>query len=372
MKTAILTFQNSDNFGALLQAYALQSVIEKLGQECTILDYHSPNKDYRLLAFKPNLSLRSNLVNIYLLPVKLKKRKDANQFRKKYLNISKKKYNTSSALHEDIRLWDKFIAGSDQIWNYENTKFDKTYFLDFVSDNKYSYAASFGVSEIPDSLQDGIDGYLPKKYPLNKEYAKLLGEFDGISVREEEGKGIVQELLNKNADVVLDPTLLLDNNDWETIIGLRSHDNPYILVYSLFNSESMYKKIYKLSKEKGIPVKLIYGNGKKVKKYGFEIVRPNVIDFVKLYQNATLIITDSFHGTVFSINFRNNFFAYDAGANNFSRISSILKKLGLQNRIISDQSSISIEENISYDSVHQKLEVERQNSLNFLKKILSN
>lgn len=223
MTTAILTFQNSDNFGALLQAYALQTVIRDFGEECILIDYYSPNKGdyYDLIRIGKGISLRSFLGSIVRLKTKLPRRINANEFRKKHLTLTKKRYYSSSDIEEDESNWENIIVGSDQVWNFENTKFDKTYFLDFVSDPKrrYSYAASFGISAVPARLEHGLETYLPKGFPLLDEYTKLLSRFNKISVREEAGRKIVKDILDENVEVVLDPTLLLNKEKWLSVLS---------------------------------------------------------------------------------------------------------------------------------------------------------
>lgn len=357
MKAAILTFQNSDNYGALLQAYALQEAVKKLGHDSEILNYISPNKNYSIINLKQINSIRSLLISLYLIPSKLKRKRHADNFRNQYLEVSPKEYLYSDSIKADKSNWDLFIAGSDQIWNYENTGFDKTFFLDFTEDNKNSYAASFGVSNIPEDLKN--------------EYKDLLINFNKISVRENQGIEIIQELLDNEVEEVLDPTLLLDYNDWNQLIGESVEDEKYILIYSLFSSEKMYERIAVLSNENNIKVKVINGNGRKIKKYNFEIIRPSFLEFVRLYRDAELVITDSFHGTIFSINFNTNFYSYDAGANNFSRISNVLNMFNLQDRILDNNSKLESIDAIDFSSVNTKLNYEKKKSIEFLNDILN-
>lgn len=372
MTIAILTFQNSDNFGALLQAYSLQTTIKRFGEECVIIDYYSPNKKdyYDLIRIGKGTSLRNFIGSLIRLGDKIPRRINANLFRKNYLELTSKKYYSSNDIKEDVKYWDKIIVGSDQVWNYENTKFDTVYLLDFISDKKkkYSYAASFGVSEIPEKKE--LENYHDGVVSLNKEYSKLLGSFNKISVREEAGKDIAKDLSLENVEVSIDPTLLLNGEDWKALIGNDKKVEPYILVYSLDDQEEMYKIISKISKMTNLPVKQIFAS-KKAKKYGIERVKPNIIEFIKLFNNAYFVVTDSFHGTAFSINLNKNFYSfYHEGTNKFSRIENLLTKLDMKQQIISSSNEINTVPDLDFENSNKMLEIERKKSLDFISSIL--
>lgn len=361
---SVLTFQNSDNFGALLQAFALQKTLEKMNNRVTIIDYHSPNKDYSILSIKKGKKLRNYLIDIYTMPNKLLKRSNGNKFRKQYLNISEKKFENFNELTELNDHFDFFIAGSDQIWNFENTKFDTTYLLDFVKNNlkKISYAASFGVKEIPRNFNLANNRLID----LESSYKSYLEQFKSISVREYDGKNIISKMINKDVAVVLDPTMLLTAKEWEGYLPEKDEYEEYILVYSLFSDELMYEKIYKFSQESKLPVKIIFPAGKKIKKYNFESVKPDILEFVALFKDSKYVITDSFHGTVFSIMFNKNFWAYNGGASNFSRIDNLLHNLKLENQIITNVSEIDFNKSIDFNYANQKIIEERNHSIEFL------
>ena len=212
MKIGIITFHRAVNYGAVLQAYALQHALEGLGAQAEILDYRNR---YIESCYDP-YSLKGNklkaLAKIALLGgVRRKKNEAFRSFNKKYLRLSEAVYKDSEQLAGAEKFYDAFITGSDQVWNTSCADFDPAYFLTFVKDKKKknSYAASFGLSEIP------------KEYEA--EYKKRLAGYRQISVREAQGRALVKELTGRDVPVVLDPTLLLTEKDW----AAAAHDIPH-------------------------------------------------------------------------------------------------------------------------------------------------
>ena len=150
MKIGILTFQNAVNYGPVLQAYALQNSIEKLGAEVRLIDYQCNKVNSLYDPFPKTTNLKKFVSNLLWYQRKKKKKMAFERFEKKYLKLTDKKYYTKQEMKNTNYLFDKFISGRDQIWRVESTDFDTTYFLDFVKDNtkKYSYAASFGADKV--------------------------------------------------------------------------------------------------------------------------------------------------------------------------------------------------------------------------------
>jgi len=149
-----------------------------------------------------------------------KRRQKFLDFYRKYVNYTEKKYNYNQELKVTNEKYDKFIVGSDQVWNYNNNGKDFAYFLDFVEENnkKISYSSSFGVKSIPNSLKD--------------EYAKYLSQIKYLSTREEYGCRIIKELTGEKADLVLDPVFLLDKNKWLSLIKKEKKKEKYIFCYT--------------------------------------------------------------------------------------------------------------------------------------------
>lgn len=359
-KVGIITFHRAINYGAVLQAYALNENIKKLGYYPVTIDYKNSHieKIYDPKKFNYK-SLKSFLGGILTYNRRKNKKERFEDFRERYFV-----FDQISDLHatENIRHLDsynKFITGSDQVWNYAPTQFDQAYFLDFVSDSKKknSYAASFGFDKVPDEYY--------------YDYKALLGDFNNISVREKQGAVIIKELLNRNAEIVLDPTMLLSKDDWYTISQDYKVKKDYILIYQLATSQSLLDFAVNLSKKTNCEI--IYINDslrKKIKATYVNEIGPQ--EFIGLFKNAKYIVTNSFHGTAFSINFSKLFFVemLQPPAKVNSRLENILDTFDLRSRQIINGNNDNIFTEIDYKKVNKKLEVERQWSLNFLKRIL--
>ena len=213
-KIGILTYHRAYNYGAVLQAYALQSAIQNINYNVEIIDYCC---DY-IEKIGSEKSIK-NIIKFILSGRRINQtKKKFVKFRNDKLNLSNNDFNRDT-IKEIADLYDIYIVGSDQVWNYQGSNFDKTYFLDFVKQNtkKKSYAASFGISKIP-----------PK---YEKEYIRLLNKFSDISVREKQGINIINNLLGKDCELVLDPTLLLSKKEWKekTSISNRIIKEKYLL-----------------------------------------------------------------------------------------------------------------------------------------------
>lgn len=355
----LLNYFQADNYGAVLQAYALQKEIEELGFDSELINYKCDAiaKRYSLLHFNSVYQFMSDIC--YFKDHLLKKIK-FKIFRRKYLTISDKfNKNTIDNCNE---LYSKFITGSDQVFNYTNTNFDKVFFLDFVNkiEKKYSYAASFGISEIPLEFYD--------------DYQKLLKNFNMISFREKTGTEIYSKLVGDKALCVLDPTLIVSNKVWDFE---ERYDVPskYILIYMLERSNQMLEFTKWLQNKTGYEVvyigSLVRNHRKGLKAIFKGDASPQ--EFVYLFKNADYIITNSFHGTAFSIIFKKNFWVEKLNGNTCTndRFVSLLKQLGLQSRIVAMAEPEKVDiSNINYDDVQIRKDELKKISLDFLKNIV--
>ena len=359
-RIGVITFHRAINYGAVLQAYALNESIQKLGYEPVTIDYKNTfidkSYDYKLFNFK---TMKSLITGILLYTRLIKKKKSFEDFRAKYFNLDPitDLYSEKSIKH--LRSYKSFITGSDQVWNYSMTEFDIAYFLDFVSDSqkKNSYAASFGFDHIPEEY-------------TNK-YKELLKRFNHISVREEQGVALIKKLLNRRAELVLDPTMLLSIDDWNKISRNYKDKKEYILIYQLVNSQTLIDFAVNLSKETNCEI--IYINDalkKRIKATYVSGVGPQ--EFLGLLKNAKYIVTNSFHGVAFSITFNKLFFVemLPPPAKVNSRLENILETFNLRSRQIIKGQNNKIHTDIDYVAINEKLEFERQRSLNYLKRIL--
>lgn len=350
MRIGIITFINTLNYGASLQAYALQEVLKKLGNDAEIVQYVN-----HYIEEKEKNSKHTNLKSIYK---RLIMGRGLKQKEKAFRNFENNNLKFGMQLKNDTiqdvnNNYDLFITGSDQVWNMRITEKDWTYFLDFVDDNnkKISYAPSFGNDIFPDSEKEQAGRYLK--------------QFKAISIREESGKKLIKEISNRNAEVVLDPTLLMNKEDWESKIKFKPDLQHYILVYFPHNKKIMFEFVNKLKQKTGLPV-VYLSISPKIQTGVKTIYDASPDEFLGWINNADYVITGSFHGTAFSINMNKQFF-YET-SNESSRIGNLAKLVGVEDRIITNN---NLEQKIDYSIVNKKLQEERKKSLNWLKKAIS-
>ena len=223
MKVALMTCY-MNNFGACLQAYALQTVIRELGNDCDIIRYTPiPSVKEYPLWFRAAYTIRNRLKGIRNFKFRYENYRlnYYKAFKREYLIFNDTYYPTIASLYQNPPEYDAFVTGSDQVWNpliHENTN-NKAYFLDFVPQGKkrIAYAPSIGLSELPAEC--------------GEEMGQLIDRFDTVSVRETAGKKIIEKISKKECRVVLDPTLLLTREQWLKITKKPSVQKPYILCY---------------------------------------------------------------------------------------------------------------------------------------------
>lgn len=356
MKLAILTYQNALNVGAVLQAYALQQVLTKMGHQCEIIDYRNSYleetyKTKNIMQIKSPKELIKWLLNVNK---EKRKRVKFSEFNQKYQNFSSTVY-TEDNIHESNDKYDAFIVGSDQVWNMNLNGEDKNYFLSFVEDskNKISYAASFGYKEVPAI-------HRAKTY-------EGISKLNSISVRETSGKVITQELTSREAQVVLDPTLLLDKLEWKEInYEKKSNNKEYILVYIIAATPSIIEFAKKLGRKYNCEVICIHNSP--IPKKGVKNIRDcSPTEFLNYVENAKFVVSSSFHGICFSILFEKDFFfELDVKPqNNNSRIETLVAKLNLGERQIVNGETQTYN-SIDYKNVLKRLDNEKAKSYEFL------
>lgn len=359
MKIAILTFHRALNYGALLQAYALKTVLTELGNEVEVMDYRNEvlEKAYYYPSFFERKGIKNKLKYIIQGRSELKRIAGFDAFRNNELSISNKIYNQDNVA-ESNQHYDLFITGSDQVWNYRAHNFDANYFLDFVKDSrkKRSYAASIGLSVLPEEYKE--------------QYKKLLMNYQIISVRESQGKEIIDSLGIHNIRLDLDPTFLLTASDWKKFCSNQQYEN-YIFAYYFELTPTLKEFAEKLSMQTGL--KIIYvGNAFKspfeCHSMGLKTASPR--EFVEAINGATYVVTNSFHGTAFSINMKKPFFVEllqtDAAVN--SRLINILENTGLMERQISCFKDIkeACNSKIDWRIANEYVNKQRKDSINYL------
>lgn len=371
----IITTFRQPNFGSVLQAYALQHVVDSLGYVAWIIDYKYPN-DYhydRGAFVRPKPYTWRHpfrvMLNAVLETFGLKtcpKMQMLNRFIKHSMRCTPK-YLSHSSIHSTPPSFDIYLVGSDQIWNPHTMKGDMTYFFDFVPDGSHilSYASSFSCDSIPSQNVD--------------EYKKYLSRFHSISVREANGCEVVKQLIGRNPHLVLDPTLLLDRNAW-ALLAKKSNrlkvPIKYILCYMLaytYDPAEKMKELLKFMQGKyKLPIVSLsaipYWDG------GEFIMIENrqsvgVYEFLKLVENAEIVITSSFHGTAFALNFGKPFVAMQNGESDADdRISSLLRLVGLHSQLVKTDTVLNDNLSVYYDidKEQQMLQTARGESLDFL------
>lgn len=349
-KIGILTFQRALNYGALLQMYALHEfVLENFHQhQVEVVDYFSPlcEKECTLKNIKGRNVAMATLKKINFL---LKRHQFAD-FIKKHINISKK-YDIRS-IQEAKNEYDVLISGSDQVWNPIIISGDMNYLLKFSDTSvKVSYAASIGRTELS-----------PEDCDL---YKKQLEQFKSLSVRERSAKKLVDGLLENDSTAVnVDPTLLLPTERWAKLAN-KKINRRYVMVYQVKYSQALLCKAKEFARDKGLEVIYI---GPFAKEKGIRYVpAPSVKQLLSLFKNADYVFTNSFHGTVFSIQFRRKFFVdllFSDGRND--RITDLLSVCNLT----SCMDLSLIEQTPDWNYVNEQLEMERQRSLNYLREAI--
>jgi hypothetical protein len=343
MKIGILTFQNTVNYGAKFQEYALQKYINDNGMQAEVIDYINQNIEEREkpLELKEQKSIKGIIKYFLLHKYQISKLNKFNEFTNKYVKKSNEKYSKEN-IAKTNDMYDKFIVGSDQIWNTNTTKDDYTYYLDFVNDNnkKLSYAASFGYSKVPDRNIEAV--------------TKLLQEFKELNAREEEGKDIINSLTKKDANVVVDPTFLLPKNEWEKFANNKKRE-PYIVAYMVNSKSEVFEYIDNIAKKENLKIVYISDFIKKHNANEVEIIHDaSPEEFINLVCNAKYVVTGSFHAICMSIILEKNFF-YMLNDNNVnSRLTNLIKMAGLEDRIINSGEYVQ-KEDIDYKKVAERM-----------------
>lgn len=333
MKIGIITLPLHTNYGGILQAYALQTVLERMGHEVEILEEpheykRASLKRYIRRVLKKCIGKRS-IINYEGFMRKWQPRVaiDIDEFINTYIHRRIVKYNT---LREGE--YDAFVVGSDQVWRPSYNQHLEQAFLNFTENwknvKRIAYAVSFGVD----------NWELTKKQ--TEECKRLVQKFDFVSVREDTAVNLCKEHLGIEATHVLDPTLLLSADDYQELIdGLKISDSPYVFSYLLDESEEKIDILEDISKRLNLPVRKIKLE-KDISKIPMSKLKsltyPSIQEWLASFAQADFVVTDSFHGTVFSIIFNKPFVVLPNKGRGVARFESLLKDISLENRIFSD------------------------------------
>lgn len=362
-KVGIITLNGYFNYGNRLQNYALQEVVKNEGYEVETILVEIPQSRKNIIG-KIKSALKEVLIPYIRKDIvenrkyhKIRTRRFYD-FTQKYIKESSYKISNNAKTPEEIESFYAFITGSDQVWNPLYNMQTSAYFLTFAPKHKrISYAASFGIAELPN---ESI-----------AKYKKWLSEFNQISIREEAGAKIVQNLTGRDVEVVLDPTLLLTREKWLEVSKKHENkpNNKYLLTYFLGEvSQLNREKILKIAKEDSLEIVDLSNINDK------NVYTADPSEFIDYINDASVFITDSFHGSVFSIILEKPFAVLERGGSKKSmnsRIETLLTIFNLKDRMWENISNLNNIKDVDYSNVNNILEKERKKSLDFIKQALN-
>jgi hypothetical protein len=377
MKIGILTQPLHTNYGGLLQAYALQTTLKRLGHDPLVLDRHySQHKRLRTcLGWAKRITLKYAMgkgdVEVFPFRPSVEQvdtiSRETNRLVLQYINKTAKLYSTHELKREVLRRnLDAYIVGSDQVWRSHYSPCITNYFLDFIegipSVKRIAYAASFGLD------------YWHFKAKATRQCRRLVQQFDAISVREDSGVDLCRQHLGVEAVHVVDPTLLLDPEDYRALV-LENNERESagdLMTYILDPCAEKAAVIQQISSVSGLrpfsvmpDIKLARETQDRIE----ECVFPSVTKWLRGYMDAKFVIADSFHGCVFAIIFNIPFVVIGNKKRGMARFVSLLRQFDLMNRLIGSSNELTDEffyEPIDWDQVNQKRTDLKKNSINYL------
>ena len=373
MKVGLITYHSAYNFGSVMQAYATQEVLRSIAGNCEVINYRTAEQKrvYAIFKWEKGAKFIKSLVkNILIIPTYRNRVERA----KKYEIIIEKLFDLSKEVIEpqDVySMWGKYdliVSGSDQIWNkhsneLENVSWDymKPYLLSGYKGKKVSYASS-----LTNMSDDEIAYILPD-----------IKTFNYISFREEKTAKKLRDEFGVENSSVLDPTFLLTKEEWVRKLSLKHEEsNDYILFYVLSRRSEikhMMSVVKEIGKKTGKKVKMISPLATSSSGHGVEVLEEvDPIDFMNLIYNASMVVTDSYHGTILSVNLGKDVYSVCKGFPSDFRKIDVLNRLGMSARIISNPEELLAKEYepIDYMVVNDKIESLRSESLNYLVKAL--
>lgn len=354
MKVGTLTYPGSPSHGASLQMYALYSVLKNMEMDVEVINYIP---DTVIHKNRPPKSLKDKIAGVFLKDAEASFKEFESQIKISPITPIK----TTKELKEYTKPLDRIIVGSDQVWNPVVTGNDMNFYLEFCNDNrkKSSYAPSFGVDQVAKADKEKI--------------AKLLSEITYLSAREERGKELIYELTGRDVPVVLDPTFLVDAQDWRKIKKTSGAKGDYVFVYTIKPSAKLRKTAQNYADKHGY--KLVYISGglhgvlDKFNPNKHPVFGVGPSEFLDLIDNAKCVFTNSFHGAALSIILNKNFYVEFSSDTN-SRLITLIKKFELEDSIIDCDRFDYALRHIDYEKANHILKEKRKESLSYLKGIV--
>ena len=360
MKVGIVTQPLEMNYGGILQNWALQQVLKELGHDPITIDayerYSTPHYLYncmRVLWARMKGQKRAMPKRYY----HSLRKPMTGDFVEKYIKKTRVMWDYKSSVVWRYGL-KAIVVGSDQVWRakYNGSHIEDMYlkFVEGKSLRRVAYAASFGVDEWE---------YSPEQTEV---CARLAKQMDAISVREASGIALCRDYLGVEAQCVLDPTLLLKASDYEAIItddiAQSDEEQPYLAVYCLDITPAKKAFFEKLAEDRGLTVRYFSGGW---------FAEVTVKQWLLMFSKASMVVTDSFHGTAFSILFNKEFYTLGNPQRGNTRILGLLQQLGLEQHLVSDTEPVEPEVNgINWQDVNSRLDERRRESKDFLAKSL--
>ena len=371
----MMTFHASHNNGSMLQALALQHILENHFHQKTELIDFSNQGQRNMYAPVPKPKNWKQAIKSLIWSTNMSQMKHQydsyEAFKKRYFHMSSDTYSSIEELKPLAYKYKAFITGSDQVWNIKCIDADDAYYLSFVKDRpKFAYAVSFGANN-PFILEGDT-----------KRYENYLEHFDKISVREKNAQKWIKEATGVEVPICLDPSMLLNESEWEQLVDVG--DTPvisgdYIFYYCFSITEEVQHFLKSISKKTGMPVyfmeakewtlKMCWRNDiRLIRSYG-----PDV--YMNVVKHAKLFVTSSFHGTAFGTIYRKNFWYIRSKHSESSlddRASSFLTQLGLMSRYrtIAELSALDLFEPVDYTQLPDKLEPLRIHSFEYLQSVV--
>lgn len=366
MKTGILTFHKSVNYGSVLQTWAMQELLRKEGYDVEVIDYEPQKYKNHYNTYLKTSNIKSILKNAARIPISKYMNNQSKlfaNFRESRLHLSEEKYFSYSDFRKLENIYDCIVCGSDQIWNVHAMDCDDVYYLPNIATRKIAYAVS-------------INNTLFTEPRCNDDMKHWITDFSFISCRESAGAERIAKFIGEKKEVftVLDPTLLHKKEVFDSIIHPSTVKEEYIFLYKVWSGVDGYIMAKSYGKQHNLPVYSLFMSKDfislcKIEKQGIRVIKDRTApeDYLSLIKNASYVITDSFHGTAFSIIFEKNVICVkEKRANgeekNDERIINLLDTLDIRNRYISLSSidQLEIVSDLDYTKITKK-RLERAN-----------
>ena len=361
------------NYGSILQAYALQQTVERLGYSCEIIKHHVTENKKTQIKYRVKHNGVLNTTKYYLShgisKFLVQKDKERNkrcttldEFVNETLKLSEKGYDNSD--YKQCSGYDIYISGSDQVWNPEHTFLSEFYWLDFAdsTSKRIAYAPSIGNPRLFNE-----DKAIIKKY---------LKKFTAISVREALGTNLLNSILGVDKVVTMaDPTILVTVDEWESILPKKTIKSPYLFAYILRDTNEQRAFIKETSRSMGLKLVVYPSLEQKSGTEGWgdvNIYDDNPFDFLNRIREADVVITDSFHCSVFSLLFHKCFYVMKKTgheSSQFLRLEHLLSSCGVMNRVIDMHSTIT-KDMYDCEKVDLAIALERDKGLRYLREAL--